>query len=365
MTYRAIGIMSGSSTDGLDIVLVNFEENQGKWNFEIQHAECIPYNDSWKEKLRNAESLSAKEYFHLNNLYGKYIAEVVNVFIEKNELHFKAQFIGFHGHTVFHEPANGISVQLGDAAVIAANTGINTITDLRNLDIALGGQGAPIVPLGEKLLFPGYPFYLNIGGIANISFHDDENKTVIAFDVCPANRIIDLLAAETGKLFDKKGKTASIGKVNDALLSKLNALDYYAKKFPKSLSNQFGIETVLPLINGFNISNADKLRTYTEHVCEQIFLSIKSCSADTANKKILVTGGGAYNLFLIENLRLKLAQLSMEIVIPETSIIEYKEAMIMAFLAVLRWREESTTLPSVTGASRPGIGGACWMGQDA
>lgn len=365
MTYRAIGIMSGSSTDGLDIVLVNFEEDQGKWNYEFQHAECILYNYTWKEKLQNAESLSAKEYFYLHHLYGKYIADTINTFIEKNELHYKAQFIGFHGHTVFHEPAKGISIQLGDAAVIAANTGINTISGLRNLDIALGGQGAPIVPLGERLLFPEYPLFLNLGGIANLSFHDIENNKVFAFDVCPANRILDLLATETGKTFDEKGKTASLGKVNESLLSKLNALDYYAKNFPKSLSNQYGKEIILPLVNSFNISNADKLRTYTEHVCEQIVVSIKSCSNNTAGKKILVTGGGAYNLFLIENLRLKLASLSIEIVVPGTTIIEFKEAMIMALLAVLRWREESTTLPSVTGASRAGIGGACWIGQDA
>lgn len=365
MTYKAIGIMSGSSTDGLDLAYVEFEENQNKWNYEILYAECFPYTSSWKEKLQHAAHLSAKEYFHLNFLFGKYVADIIQSFIEKNNLDYKAQLIGFHGHTVFHEPANGISIQLGEGAVIAAETGINTISELRSLDVALGGQGAPIVPLGEKMLFPEYSFFLNIGGIANISFHDNDNNKAVAFDVCPANRILDLLAAETGKTFDENGKSSSLGKVNEDLLRKLNALDYYKKVYPKSLSNQFGIEMILPLINSFNISNVDKLRTFTEHVCDQIISAIHSCTSETTNKKIFVTGGGAYNIFLTETLKIKLASFSMELIEPGNTIIEFKEALIMAFLAVLRWREESTTLPSVTGASRAGIGGACWMGQDA
>ncbi|MBS1729586.1 MAG: anhydro-N-acetylmuramic acid kinase [Bacteroidetes bacterium] len=365
MIYRAIGIMSGSSTDGLDIVHAQFEENQGSWNFEIQHAECLTYNSFWKDTLRNAETLSSKEFFQVNFEYGKFIAGILQDFIEKNELHFKTQLIGFHGHTVFHNPSKGISVQLGDAAIIAADTGINTISNLRNLDIALGGQGAPIVPMGEKLLFPAYDFFLNIGGIANLSYHNKEDHSVIAFDICPANRILDILASRTGKTFDEKGKTARVGNVNEALLTALNALEYYHREPPKSLSNQFGTETILNLINNYNISSEDKLRTYTEHVCEQIVASLKTCTHELAHKNIFVSGGGAYNLFLIETLRVKLLALEIELVIPDAMIIEYKEALIMAFLAILRWREESTTLPSVTGASRAGIGGACWIGQQA
>lgn len=365
MTYKAIGIMSGSSTDGLDLAYVVFEENQNKWNYEILHAECIVYATSWKEKLKNAETLSAKEYFLLNNEYGKYVAEIIRTFIEKNDLDYKVQLIGFHGHTVFHDPSNGISIQLGDGAVIAATTGINTISEMRSLDVALGGQGAPIVPLGEKLLFPEYVFFLNIGGIANISFHNNSNNSIVAFDVCPANKVLDVLASQSGKVYDENGKTSSLGNVNEELLQKLNTLEFYKKEYPKSLSNHFGTEIVLPLINSFNISNADQLRTYSEHICQQIIGAIKSCTSDTAGKKIFVTGGGAYNIFLIEMLKLKLGELSLELVEAGNTLIEFKEALIMALLAVLRWREESTTILSVTGATRAGIGGACWMGQDA
>ncbi len=365
MTYKAIGIMSGSSMDGLDIVFVQFEENKGDWQFEILKETCIPYTDDWKEFFQSAPSMSAKDFFQGHIQYGKFIADQVNAFVVKNNLQYKTQFIGFHGHTVFHEPANGFSIQLGDGATIAANTGINTITELRNLDVALGGQGAPIVPIGEKLLFPEYDFFVNLGGICNLSFHDTVKQQVIAFDVCPNNRILNKLAAETGKTFDEKGRTASFGKVNAGLLTALNHLDYYQLDFPKSLSNQFGDEQVLPLLNSFNISAADRLRTYTEHVVYQLVEAIKECTTTLAGKKLYVTGGGAYNIFLVESLKQRLDALSVEMVVPDAQIIEYKEALIMALLAVLRWREESTTIPSVTGARKAGIGGACWMGQDA
>lgn len=365
MTYRAIGIMSGSSMDGLDLAFVQFEENKGTWQFEIIADTCIPYSAEWKDNFQQASFMKAKDFFQLHVHYGKFIADQVNSFIEKNKLQYKIQLIGFHGHTIFHEPANGFSIQLGDGATIAAQTGINTITELRNLDVALGGQGAPIVPLGEKLLFPGIDFFVNLGGICNISYHDLNSNKIIAFDVCPNNRILDKLAAETGKTFDEKGKTARLGKRNPDLLAALNNLDYYQRPFPKSLSNQFGLEKVLPIIHRFNISAEDKLRTYTEHVVIQIVEAIRKCSGQVAGKKLMLTGGGAYNIFLVESLKLRLDALSLEWLMPDTNIIENKEALIMALLAVLRWREESTTLPEVTGAHKAGIGGACWLGQDA
>ena len=257
--------------------------------------------------------------------------------------------------------------QLGDGATIAALTEINVVSDLRNMDVALNGQGAPIVPMGEKLLFADYDFYLNIGGIANISFQTQNN--FIAYDVCSANAILNKLAQINNKDFDEDGNFAAAGKINAALLNKLNALDYYQQSFPKSLSNEFGLNVVYPLIQSQQININDALRTYTEHIAQQVFNSIQlllnEAQKNQTAYKLLITGGGAFNTFLIELLKEKLTAINVEVFIPEPTVIKYKEALIMALLGVLRWREENTTLSSVTGATRNSIGGAVWIGQDA
>jgi anhydro-N-acetylmuramic acid kinase len=365
MTYRVIGLMSGSSLDGLDIVFTELTENSGKWSFDIIASDCYPYEKEWMERLKNATSLSAFDYQLLHADYGHYTGRMVNRFIDENHLHYKAALIASHGHTTFHLPSGKMTAQLGDGAAIAAETKLPVVSDLRALDVAFGGQGAPIVPIAEKLLFPAFNLFLNLGGIANISFNGEK---YIAFDVCPANRVLNLIANDAGKEYDENGALASTGKVDNALLDKLNAFDYYKQTYPKSLANDFGVEQIYPLLKTSGLNHADQLRTYVEHIAMQISNAMNSQSnqkQETRNEKLLITGGGAFNKFLIERLGSLLNEYNIEIVIPDDNIIQYKEALAMALIGVLRWRLEYNVMSSVTGAERDSIGGAVWIGQEA
>lgn len=382
MVYRVIGLMSGSSLDGLDIAYVHLHESAGKWSYEIVRADCYEYSPGWVNRLSGATGLSARDYLLLHTAYGALIGELVNKFITANQLQYQVQLIASHGHTTFHLPDQRMTGQLGDGAAIAAATGINTVTDLRAMDLALGGQGAPIVPIGEKILLGDYDFFLNLGGIANLSLNDPGQY--LAFDICPANRVLNMLAAHKGMAFDEGGQLAASGQVNQSLLDKLNALEYYAQPYPKSLANDFGTDVVYPLIaregnwsavdgewqpapGGLSI--ADALRTFTEHICLQIKrgveLYLERMPAAAANLRLLATGGGALNGFKVARLREHLQPLNVEVVVPERDLIQYKEALVMALIGVLRWREENNVLASVTGASRNSIGGAVWIGQEA
>ncbi|MBL0356978.1 MAG: anhydro-N-acetylmuramic acid kinase [Chitinophagaceae bacterium] len=362
MIYRAIGLMSGSSLDGLDIAFTEFTETGGKWTFEITAAECIEYSNEWQEKLKTATSLSALDYQLLHTEYGHFIGNQVNQFIDRHRLHHKVHLVASHGHTSFHLPQQQMTAQLGDGAAIAAETKLSVISDLRALDIALGGQGAPIVPIGEKILFSGYDYFLNIGGIANISIN--ANRKYIAFDVCSANRVLNMLTAENGIKYDDGGKLAASGNVHDGLLTELNKLDYYSKPYPKSLANSFGTDIVYPIIQRAALSTVDSLRTYVKHIAVQVRNAVlnNGLLATDARHKMLVTGGGALNSFLVEQLKFLLAEEMTDVMVPDEKLLQYKEAVIMALIGVLRWREEANVLPSVTGASRESIGGALWLG---
>jgi anhydro-N-acetylmuramic acid kinase len=363
MIYKVIGLMSGSSLDGLDVAFVEFQEKSGKWYYEISHVGCIEYEIEWIAKLKNATDLSAKDYQLLHTEYGKYLGEKVNEFIESNQLQHTVNLISSHGHTTFHFPEKRMTHQLGEGAAIAAETRLPVVSDLRALDIAFGGQGAPIVPMGEKLLFPDDHFFLNIGGIANISVNK-ENE-MIAFDVCAANRVLNMLATEKNQDYDEGGKLASSGRINNELLEKLNSLDYYFVSHPKSLANSFGTGIVYPLIKEFNLNTEDSLCTYIEHICIQIKNSLQPFFSNAEIQKLMITGGGAFNTFLIQRLSKKLEEINFEIYIPDDKVVKYKEALIMALLGILRWREQYTVLASVTGASQNSIGGALWLGTEA
>lgn len=360
--------MSGSSLDGIDLACVELVEQSGAWTFEILASECVPYSDDWRKKLQGAIYMDAVSYQLLHTEYGHFLGQQVNAFIQKHQLAYKVGLISSHGHTTFHLPARGMTAQLGDGAAIAAETQLPVVSDLRALDVAFGGQGAPIVPIGEKLLFPDYPLFLNIGGIANISF--DLPGKYLAFDVCPANRVMNMIASAAGKEFDEGGMIAAEGKVDQGMLEKLNAFAYYDKPYPKSLANSFGTDEIYPLLQSSGLSLPVQMRTYLEHIVLQTGRSVKQVleneQADQEMKrKMLVTGGGALNTFLIDSLSKELSGSNIEVVVPAENIVNYKEALAMALIGVLRWRQEYNVFSSVTGARRNSIGGAVWMGGEA
>ena len=363
MIYRVLGLMSGSSLDGLDIAFVEFEEKAGKWTFSILESECVSYSSEFEQRLSSAPLLSAVEFMQLHAEYGHLLGNAVNQFIQEKGLGYKVSLICSHGHTVFHEPGK-FTTQIGDGAAIAAVTGLPVVTDLRSMDVALGGQGAPIVPIGEKLLFNEHALFLNIGGIANISHH--QHSMHRAFDVCPANKVLNMLSMHVNKKFDQDGELASSGIVHEALLNELNQLSYYKLPFPKSLANEFGTDIIYPLILSYGLNINDSLATYVEHIAIQIkdaVVNLKIGSLDNdAESTLVVTGGGAFNAYLVSRIQFYLSEHGIAVEVPSKGIIEYKEAIIMALLGVLRWREEDTVLSSVTGSSRNSIGGALWMG---
>ncbi|PWU01723.1 MAG: anhydro-N-acetylmuramic acid kinase [Bacteroidetes bacterium] len=367
MVYHVIGLMSGSSVDGLDLAFVQFHENGGKWSYEILNADCYPFPEEWQSRLKNASALNALDYQILHVDYGHFLGEQINRFIDIYQLEFRVQLIASHGHTVFHVPEKRMTAQIGDGASIAAETGVAVVSDLRSMDIALGGQGAPIVPIGEKLLLGEYDFFLNLGGIANIACHfrNKPDTGPVAFDISPANRVLNLLASEFNKDYDEDGKAASQGNIDQNLLRQLNVQEYYFKLFPKSLANEFGTDIIYPIIKRAGISTTDALRTYVEHICVQIKNSIKILDEQygsvEAQRKLLVTGGGAFNKFLMERLSANLKEINTEVILPDENLIKFKEALVMALIGVLRWREEINVFASVTGASKDSIGGAVWM----
>lgn len=365
MLYRVIGVMSGSSLDGLDLAFVEIEELGGKWQYSLLEVDCHAYTPDWETRLSLATKMSAGDFVQLDADYGRYIGMQINRFIQDRKLEYKVGLIASHGHTVFHVPGSH-STQIGHGSAIAAVTSLPVVSDLRSMDVALGGQGAPIVPMGEKLLFSGYRFFLNIGGIANISCNGD--IAYDAFDVCPANRVLNSLARMVGNDFDNNGSMAAAGRIHGVLLDRLNGLDFYQKDYPRSLANEFGTDEIMPLVASFALSPQDALATCVEHIAIQVAAAVERISKkrniDPTREKILVTGGGALNGYLVSRLEKHLAPHAMEVEIPDLSTIQYKEALIMALLGVLRWREEDTVMQTVTGASRSSVGGALWMGAD-
>lgn len=352
--------MSGSSLDGLDIAYCILEEVGGKWTYQIPHSTCIAFDSEWNDKLHRLTAMTAKDLLLTHTAFGHWMGKAIRQFIAANQLQHKIHLVASHGHTVFHEPAQGMTFQLGDGAAIAAETSLPVVSDLRNLDVALGGQGAPIVPIGEKLLWNNYSSFLNLGGISNLTVHVGDRH--IAFDVCAANRVLNMLASLLGHSYDKDGMLARRGSLLPDLLTQLNALDYYQKPFPKSLANEFGTQTVFPILEVANGSVEDKLHTYMEHIAIQVAEACKTFALTSSD--MLITGGGALNSFLVERLSANLWQQQISTHVPDETLIQYKEALVMALIGTLRWREETNVMHTVTGSSRDSVGGALWMGQE-
>lgn len=347
--YRCIGLMSGSSLDGLDIAYVRFTEIAGQWSCETISAECLEYPPALVSKLKQCSRISGRELWLMHTQLGHFFGNAVNNFLSLHKLE-KPDYVSSHGHTIFHDPENMMSCQIGDGAALAQACGITTICDLRSSDIACGGQGAPIVPIGDRLLYSAYDCLLNIGGIANITLRNEGNK-MIAYDICAANQVLNYYANQAGRDYDEDGKMASRGNSHEPLLSALQSLPYYLREAPKSLDNGFSISEVLPLIDRYNISLEDKLATYTEHMAIQIAQAAKG-------REMLVTGGGAFNKFLIERTGTKTRT---KLVVPDDITIKFKEAIVMALIGVLRIREEVNVLSGVTGARKSSIGGAVYL----
>ncbi len=352
--------MSGSSLDGLDIAYVQLTEVRGKWDFSILNADCIPYSNEWQTSLKAAHNSSVAEFLKLNTSYGRYIGEQVVQFMTRHHLEHKVHFIASHGHTVFHDPHSNTTFQLGDGASIAALTGLPVINDLRAADVALGGQGAPIVPIGDKLLFSDYTYLLNLGGIANLTVQGADT-TSMAFDVCPANQLLNALSARLGKTMDEGGAIAATGKIIPQISDVLNNDPYYQQLPPKSLSNDDVALMIQSIVNNNDYSVEDLLCTASFHIAQKIVDALQMVAHNDTSSLLLVTGGGAFNGFLIEALRSLLANRNITLVVPTPDVVNYKEALVMALIGALRWREEVNVLHSVTGASRDSVGGAIWL----
>lgn len=339
--YNIIGVMSGTSLDGIDLASFDFNFEDGKWKFAINDCETIAYSDDWQHILKNAVNYEELELQGLNVQYTELLASVIRSFIARYNLE-NIDAVASHGHTILHRPKEGLTLQIGNLPILSKLCHQKIVCDFRVQDVMLGGQGAPLVPIGDELLFSEYDYCLNLGGFSNISFNNGVNR--IAFDISAVNTVQNKFSNQLGYEYDDAGNISKTGIIEENLLRELNDLDYYKKSFPKSLGIEEVRDVLLPLINSYSISTEDKMRTFVEHIAIQIAAVLPK-----KNHSILITGGGAYNVFLIE--RLKHFSPQSEIIIPEAKIIEYKEALIFAFLGLLKLRGEINVLASVTGAS--------------
>lgn len=332
--------------DGVDIAYCEFLYENQKWNFQIKVAETVPYDQNWIVRLSQLHRQPIHLFPKTDAFYGRYLGKITRQFIDENNL--KVDFVSSHGHTIFHQPENGFTAQIGCGAGISAECGLPVVNNFRAMDVVLGGQGAPLVPIGDQFLFNDYDACLNLGGFSNISFKNSQK----AFDISPCNMAFNLMANEINLPFDEDGKIAASGSIHDELLMELNNLDFYKKNNAKSLGIEWFNQSFLPILNRFEtISIPDKMATVNLHVAQQIAKVINTENIDN----ILVTGGGAHNKILIQNIQ---TLTKTQIIIPDSSTINYKEALIFAFLGVLRIRNEINILKSVTGAVSNSIGGA-------
>ena len=344
--YKVIGLMSGTSLDGVDIAYITFYFDKF-WCYKLEVCQTIPYNNQWKNELKYLHLKSKDIIKKMNVIYGEYLAGLVEEFIKKNKL--KVDLICSHGHTVLHQPDKGISIQIGDGKKIRNRLKIDVVSDFRKLDIQLGGQGAPLVPVGDELLFKKYDYCLNLGGFSNFSY--SKNSKRLAHDICPVNIALNHFASELGRNYDKNGELSKSGFLNKQLLSNLNRLEYYKKKPPKSLSKEWLESNFIPEVNNINDTIENKLHTIVEHIAIQIGNCITKGSC-------LVTGGGAFNDFLIQRMKV---HSNAKYILGNKKLIEFKEALIFGLLGVLKLENQINCFASVTGAKRDSIVGDHFM----
>ena len=350
-SYNIIGLMSGTSADGLDVVLCKFEGSDYNWKYTPIKAKTYEYDAETKAKMLSLHTLSAEDLKRADVWFGNLSANAINDF--RKDISKQIDFVASHGHTIFHNPQEGYTMQIGDGNVIAKKTNLPTIYDFRSGDVALGGQGAPLVPIGDELLFGQYDACLNLGGFSNISMRNDRGER-IAFDISPVNIIMNEYARLLGKNYDENGDIAASGKFIPALLNELSAIKYYGQKPPKSLGREWVEQTMKPILAKYQSESVpDILNTLSVHIGTEIGKAIDKCG------KVLVTGGGAYNKFLIGNIR---QNCNSEIIIPDDTTINYKEAIIFAFLGLLRICGKNNCLSSITGAKKDSCCGVLAVG---
>ncbi|WP_082832605.1 anhydro-N-acetylmuramic acid kinase [Aquimarina aggregata] len=352
-TYKVIGLMSGTSLDGLDIAYCHFKKENTIWHYSIEKAISIEYTKEFKEKLKSTVHLEASALLAFNNEYGIWLGRQVDNFITTHNL--SVDFIASHGHTVFHQPEIGLTYQIGSGQHLANSSGQKVICDFRVNDVSYKGQGAPLVPIGDLHLFNEYDFCLNLGGISNVSFSNNHKR--IAYDISPVNMLLNYICSKINLEYDKGGQLAKTGQINVLLLERLNTLEYYDLKAPKSLGYEWFTQKVIPIIDNPSDTIENLLHTAVHHIATQITNDIKKTKKNSS--KVLVTGGGAKNDFLIEVLTQKLKPFAT-VIIPEDKIIDFKEALIFAFMGVLRERKEINCLQSVTGATKDSSSGVIY-----
>lgn len=342
--------MSGTSLDGVDLAHIKFSKNSN-WNYEILEAETVSYSEEWLHKLKLAVNFSESQLEKLNDDYTNLLAEIINDFIKRNDIK-NLDVVCSHGHTILHKPNLGYTLQIGNLPIISKLLNQDVVCDFRVQDVELGGQGAPLVPVGDQFLFSEFDYCLNLGGFSNISFI--ENGKRIAFDISPVNTVLNFYSNFLGFNYDDKGKIAKSGNLNLELFQRLNDLEFYSSNYPKSLGIEFVNEFIFPLIDLYKIPTNDKMNTFVEHIALQISkIVIKK------NTSLLISGGGVYNDFLIERIKFYLPK--NEIVIPDKGTIEFKEALIFAFLGVLKLRNEINVLSTVTGAKQDHSSGEIYL----
>jgi len=339
--YHIVGVMSGTSLDGIDLAEINFTKKD-TWQFQILNSTTISYSEDWHRKLKSLTKQSIKKLQQIDVDYTNFLAEVITTFIKKNNIN-QLDAVCSHGHTALHQPVQKLTYQIGNLPVLAEQLKQTVVCDFRVQDVQFGGQGAPLVPIGDQLLFSECDYCINLGGFANVSTFI--NKQRIAFDICPVNIVLNKYVQQLGFDYDDKGHLASQGKINQQLLEQLNDLDFYKNSYPKSLGLEWVEQQIFPLIDNYKLEVKDILHTMIHHVAQQIAKVINQKD----NTSVLLTGGGTYNDFLVERIK---ALTNAKIVIPSAELIEFKEALIFGFLGVLKLREENNCLASVTGASK-------------
>lgn len=346
--YYGLGLMSGTSLDGLDLCLVKFTEEKN-WTFEIIKAKTLPYTEEWQEKLR-FKNLSAQALLELNHQYGLFLGRTCQDFLADSNI--TVDFIASHGHTWFHQPEKGFSYQLGGGKEISAITKITSISDFRSADVVLGGQGAPLVPIGDRDLFHQYQACLNLGGFANISYSEGDER--IAFDICALNIVLNFYCQKLGLPYDDGGVIAATFPYDDNLLCELDSLSYYQKHPPKSLGLEWVQKHIFPLIEKYDIGWEVIIATFSEHCARQISACLKSNNLENC----LVSGGGALNEHLIDRLRFLSGK---EIIVASSDVLHFKEALIFAYLGLLALKGEPNVLKSVTGAVKDHCAGIIYQ----